>query len=181
MIPSPSCSRCRGRDLAFDRCASGAAYTGAVRSLVKLLKFSNARRAAVPLGTLVVAGALRALRGERPGIITAVPLHPLKRLKRGYNQADLLAGIVARRMKIPFRSDLVRRVRYTPSQGASRGRDRRANLRGAFRPRTALRRKEELHVLLVDDVISTATTIDECARALKEGGASRVTAASAAT
>ena len=124
-------------------------------------------------------------------MVTAVPLHPLKRLRRGYNQADLLAGIVARQMKIPFRPDLVRRVRYTPSQGASRGRDRRLNLEGAFRPRTALRRLAErhgtsnrgasLHILLIDDVISTATTIDHCARALKEGGAFRITAASAAT
>jgi len=145
----------------------------------------------VPLGALAHAGAVRALRGDRPSVVTAVPLHPVKRLRRGYNQADLLAGIVAKQMKIPFRPDLVRRVRYTPSQGASRGRDRRLNLNGAFRPRSALRRladhrngngrKTVFHVLLVDDVISTATTIDQCARALKEGGAHRVTAASAAT
>jgi len=159
--------------------------------LVRLLKFSNARRAAVPLGCLARSGADLALGNSHPALVTSVPLHPLKRLRRGYNQADLIAGIVARQMKIPFRPDLVRRVRYTPSQGASRGRDRRSNLIGAFRPRPSLLRlaqrraardgKRNLHVLLVDDVISTAATVDECARALKEGGVSLVTAASAAT
>lgn len=179
--PGRRCLRCVGAEFAFERCAAGAAYAGAVRDLVHGIKFSGDLRAAHPLGRLARLGAERALDGERPDSVTAVPLHPLKRLRRGYNQAEMIARIAARELGLTYRDDLVRRVRYTPSQGAATGRDRRVNLRGAFGPGRVRSDGMPRHVLIIDDVVSTAVTMDQCARALRAGGVGRVTGASAAT
>jgi len=199
--PHSGCPRCEGRSFGFVRSASGAAYSGAVRDLVHRLKFSGDRRAAVPLGRLARLGAEQALGGARPDVVTAVPLHPLKRIRRGYNQAELIARIVAHELSVPYKNNLVKRVRNTPSQGAGLNAERRANMIGAFRPGRRLRRLARaakgdssraaaepreryaagVHVLLIDDVLSTGATLDHCARALKEGGAFRVTGATAAT
>jgi len=204
------CGRCLGRSLGFDRCAAGALYGGAVKELVLRLKFSRDLRAALPLGRLARLGAERALAerksalaertsalgecdrgGLRPVAVTAVPLHPLKRIRRGYNQAGLIARVVARELNVPCIGGLVRRVRYTPSQGAGGGRDRRINMRGAFVPSRRLRRLAAAGrlgraegpgpLLLVDDVVSTTATMDQCARALREGGVESVIGAAAAT
>ncbi len=174
-------------DLSLYRCAAGAAYSGAVRDLVYRLKFSRDRGAAYPLGRLALLGARQALSGKRPDMITAVPLHPWRRLIRGYNQAELIARNVAAEMRSPFHGGLVKRVRYTAAQGRVGSGARRSNLLGAFRPTRKLRRRvlsrraEGLHILLVDDVVSTLSTLDLCASALLDGGASRVTGAAAAT
>jgi predicted amidophosphoribosyltransferase len=188
---SGSCPRCGGRDLGFERCAAGALYGGAVKDLILRIKFSRDLKAALPLGRLALLGTRRALRGLSPDAVTAVPLHPLKRFRRGYNQAALIGRIAAREMKAPFIDGLVRRIRYTPSQGAGGGRGRLRNMRGAFVPTRRMRRLADAGrpwppdgrgcVLLVDDVISTAATLDHCARALRRGGARTVIGAAAAT
>ena len=188
---APRCARCCGVTLGFDRCAAGAAYGGAVKELVLRLKFSRELRAALPLGRLARMGAERALAGTRPSLVTAVPLHPVKRFRRGFNQAELIGRAAARELASPFAGGLIRRIRNTPSQGAGGGRGRRSNVRGAFVPTLRLHRVaasgrlaargQGATVILVDDVVSSAATMDQCARALKAGGVATVIAAAAAT
>jgi competence protein ComFC len=190
------CSRCSGRTFYFDRCAAGAAYGGAVRDLVHILKFSGDLRAAFPLGRLAFLGAERALNGERPDAVTAVPLHPLKKIRRGYNQAELIARVVSAGLGVPYAGGLARRVRNTPSQGAGPGSRRHSNMSGAFlftgktlrrigRGRSFAGNRPSpgrvFHILLVDDVLSTGATMSACARALRQAGHLRVTGATAAT
>ena len=111
-------------------------------------------------------------------LIVPVPLHPTKQRERGFNQAAVLAQALSKRTSLPVGKAL-RRVRYTKTQTAFDRAERMQNLRHAFclRPRADV---QGLRVLLVDDVLTTGSTLSECARVLKKAGASSVYAATAA-
>jgi ComF family protein len=107
-----------------------------------------------------------------------VPLHPARERARGFNQAQLLAELLAKSSGLPLVSAL-QRVRYTTTQTAFDRAERMQNLRNAFR----LRKKMDVRgsrVLLIDDVLTTGSTLSECARVLKKAGALCVYAATAA-
>jgi ComF family protein len=111
-------------------------------------------------------------------VLVPVPLHPAKQRERGFNQALLLARSFSARTAIPVHLAL-ERVRYTKTQTAFDRAERMQNLRNAFRLRAG-RDVQGLRVLLVDDVLTTGSTLSECARVLKKSGASSVDAATAA-
>ena len=111
-------------------------------------------------------------------VIVPVPLHPAKQRQRGFNQAVLLARSLSARTGIRVNVAL-KRVQYTKTQTAFDRAERMENLRDAFR----LRKKMDvrgLRVLLIDDVLTTGSTLSECARVLKRAGAISVHAATAA-
>jgi ComF family protein len=118
------------------------------------------------------------LRGRQFDIIVPVPLHPARLRERGFNQASLLAELLGARISIPSKP-LLQRIRYTTTQTALDRAERMENLHNAFR----LRKNADvrgLHVLLIDDVLTTGSTLSECARVLKRAGAISVYAATAA-
>jgi ComF family protein len=107
-----------------------------------------------------------------------VPLHPTRQRERGFNQAGLLAEFLSARISIPCKR-VLKRIRYTTTQTALDRAERMENLHNAFR----LRRNADvrgLQVLLIDDVLTTGSTLSECARVLKRAGAVSVYAATAA-
>ena len=109
-------------------------------------------------------------RWWRVDAVTPIPLHGGRRRRRGFNQSELIARRVARALGLPLRADLLRRARATGPQTAL-GRERRAaNVAGAFAPAGA----PPAGVLLVDDVSTTGATLAAAARALLDGGATRV-------
>ncbi|MDD5043522.1 MAG: ComF family protein [Patescibacteria group bacterium] len=105
--------------------------------------------------------------------IVPVPLHLKRRAERGFNQSELLAREVADFLSLPFRSDVLKRVKYTPPQVSLDGEKRRVNLKDAFYcdPSINLHNKK---ILLIDDVFTTGSTFNECARVLKKSGAALV-------
>jgi ComF family protein len=136
------------------------------------LKFSRKSALAVSLGDLL-AEALRAeLPGWTPDLLVPVPIHWRRGWDRGFNQSELLAQRVQRRLGIPAVNAL-RRTRYTPPQlGLTRG-QRATNLQGAFIPVRADRVIGQ-RVVLVDDVWTTGATLAECAQILIAAGATAV-------
>lgn len=192
-VESPrNCSRCHGRRRGFQKAVAGAAYKGIVRDMVLRLKFGGQTGMAYPLALCVLHGLESIPEVEGFSCVVAVPLHPSRRRARGYNQAELIARIVAARKRIPFLPGVVGRCRNTLPQGAGGGGSRRGNVKGAFEPvrRTFLTRmKGEVsaeavrgsRVILVDDVLSTGATMEECAATLRRAGAKYVLAATAAT
>jgi ComF family protein len=105
-----------------------------------------------------------------------VPLHRWRLLKRGYNQAAILAQALVRETGARLLPDLVQRVRATASQQGLGGRARVENITaGAFRIHPWHRRRVDgAKVLLVDDVLTTGATVEACARVLRRAGAARI-------
>jgi ComF family protein len=106
-------------------------------------------------------------------LILSVPLHPRRLRQRGFNQSLLLARRVRRRHSIPLEITALQRTRHTEPQTQLSGSERQKNIRGAFE----VRRPEvvaEKHILLVDDVFTTGSTVQECAKVLLRAGAQQV-------
>ena len=101
--------------------------------------------------------------------VIPVPLHWLRRWKRGYNQAEVIASGVARRLGVPMKNDILRRCRRTRTQTRLNIAEKRKNVTGAFDVSDKARSNEELkHLLIVDDVFTTGSTLMACFVALRE-------------
>jgi ComF family protein len=168
--PARPCAACAADPPPYDYARSAAIFEGALREALHAFKFSGKRALARPLGDLAAEHCLATLAEEIEAVVP-VPLARERERERGFNQAELLAQRVARRLGVPARPRWLRRVRATRPQSDLDASERRANVRGAFRasPEVAGR-----HVLVVDDVLTTGATLGECARALRDGGARRV-------
>jgi len=172
LLQDPSvdlCLTCGTRIRPFQRIVSLAPYEGGWEKLIHMLKFDGEKAIGRWLGRLL-AGAVRHERLDR-GVdsVSYVPMTRGERRERGFNHAEILARHVARGLRLPLARTLVK-VRRTAPQRALSAKGRKENLRGAFEPV----RSTGGGVLLVDDVCTTAATVDECARALAEGGYSPI-------
>lgn len=174
-----SCANCSHRVLYFDAAVSAYRSRGIARHVI--LNFKYGRQ--IHLRHLVARWLIAAfddprLRQRSFDAIVPVPLHPARERERGFNQAALLAERVDPHLGVQVRP-VLQRVRFTTTQTAFDRAERIQNLRHAFR----LRRNADvrnLRVLLIDDVLTTGSTLSECARVLKENGAHSVYAATAA-
>ena len=174
-----SCSNCADQTLYFDAAVAAYRARGIVRRLIHEFKYHERLFLRHVIGDWL--GAVvedDRLSSRRFDMIIPVPLHPAKQRERGFNQAALLGQSLSSRMQVPVRFAL-ERVRYTRTQTAFDRAERMENLRNAFRLRPAADVRG-LQVLLVDDVLTTGSTLSECARVLKRAGASSIYAATAA-
>jgi ComF family protein len=175
------CQGCREFEPDFDRAAAFSEYSGAVRGLIHLLKYENVLPAASVLGRLLAEAITHFdLAGDPLPQLVPVPLHASKRSERGFNQAELIVRLAVkhlpRRLEI---ATVLKRKRATHSQVGLTREERIANMRDAFRV-TGPAAVKGRTVIVVDDVMTTGTTISECARVLKKAGAERVWAATVA-
>lgn len=174
-----SCANCAHRTLHFDAAVAVYRSRGIVRKLVHDLKYGHQAHLRHPVADwLGQTLDDPRLRGRRFDMLVPVPLHPARERKRGFNQAQLLAGLLSAQIFVPVRSAL-ERVRYTTTQTAFDRAERMENLRDAFRLRKKVNVRDS-RVLLIDDVLTTGSTLSECARVLKKAGALSVHAATAA-
>ena len=164
------CAACAADPPPYDYARSAALFEGALREALHAFKFSGKRALARPLGDLAAEHCAATLV-EAVEAVVPVPLARERERERGFNQAELLAQRVARRLGVPVRPRWLARVRATRPQSDLVAAERRANVRGAFRAAPEVSGR---HVLVVDDVLTTGATLGECARALRDGGARRV-------
>lgn len=168
--PARPCPTCMADPPPYDYARSAAIFEGPLREALHAFKFSGKRALARPLGDLAAEHCVATLAEEIDAVVP-VPLALGRERARGFNQAELLAQRVARRLGVPARPRWLVRVRATRPQSDLAAAERRANVRGAFRAGPAVAGR---HVLVVDDVLTTGATLGECARALRDGGARRV-------
>ena len=156
---------------------SGARAFGCYRSelsrIIQAFKFGGRQNLAGLLAPLLAATLQGSWSPREIDLIVPVPLHPKRKRERGYNQALLLSRDLARLVGVPFRSDALHRVRSTLPQVGLSDAERARNLKRAFQCKKPAAIKG-LHVLLVDDVMTTGSTVASAAEALLEGGALRV-------
>jgi len=183
LVGDGRCQGCRDFEPEFDRAVSFGEYAGALRGLIHLLKYDKVRPAAPVLGHMLAEAIAQLTNGgvDSLPLIVPVPLHSSKRGERGFNQAELIVRAAAKHLppRLEVASGLLKRQRPTHSQVGLTREERVANLRGAFRV-TDPERVMGRTVIVVDDVMTTGTTVSECARVLKKAGAERVWAATVA-
>ena len=175
-LPTPGgaiCGRCLAHEPNFDATLAAFRYDFPLDRLIQSFKYGHRLAIAPYLGEqlLAPAAALIAAGTDPAPLIVPLPLHRQRLRQRGFNQALELARPVAHALKLPLDAVHCRRARDTPAQADLAWRERVANMRNAFACTTDLGGR---HVILIDDVMTTGATLDECARTLKLHGAKRV-------
>ena len=170
---APACRDCIQGKFGFQAARSFGVYEGALAHAIVLLKYERLE----PLGTFFAAQLLQLVRSDAQllpaDLVVPVPLHRQKRKDRGFNQVDLFARPLARRLRLPYRPVLLMRSRPRPEKHLLSQEERWEAVRGAFAMRQG-DRVDNLWVLLLDDVMTTGATLDACARALRDAGARSV-------
>jgi ComF family protein len=171
--PDALCAQCSRKAPAFGRARAVFRYDASSRGLVLAFKHGDRTDAAATFGSWLLRTGGELLRDA--DLLVPVPLHWTRLLVRRYNQAALLANALSRAASVPVVPDLLSRRRRTASQGGLGANDRRRNVRRAFRlGAMAAARIVGRRVLLIDDVLTTGATAEECTRVLLGGGAASV-------
>ncbi|MGZ8144184.1 MAG: ComF family protein [Methylosarcina sp.] len=163
------CGRCLSRRPAFDRTYAPFVYQGAVSHLITSLKFNKRYQNARLLGMLLAEHLNR--NAELPDRIVPVPLHKARYGQRGFNQAIEIARTVARELQVPLDFFSCVRHRDTPHQTGLPAKQRRKNMKNAF---SLVKPVHARHIALIDDVMTTGTTVHELAALYKKAGVRKV-------
>ncbi len=167
------CAPCLAAPPPYDRARSAVIYDEGSRGLILGFKHGDRLHAAPAFGAWIARAGAELLADA--DIITPVPLHRWRLLKRRYNQAALIAAHAARRSGVIHLPDLIERHRATPSQGDLGPAQRARNVAGAFRLNHRHAGKVKgARIVLIDDVLTTGATVGACARVLRRGGAARI-------
>ena len=167
------CGRCIKKLPLFDYSYSLFRYEDEIIRLVHQLKFGEKISYARSIGELLLTTMVDRLLPEQgmPDCVIPVPLHDRRLRERGYNQSTEIARVLAKKMDLPIAQGKVVRQRSTLTQTGLKADERQRNIKGAFKVVSELNDK---HVLVVDDVITTGSTVNELAKALKKSGVERV-------
>jgi ComF family protein len=167
------CVLCADRDVHFDQARSVARYDSPVGRMIRNLKYHAQFWLIDDLADLLAAGVRAHYDPHGFDAVAAVPLHVSKQRARGFNQSAWLAAALGRRLRLPMARRCLRRTRADRSQTHLTVSQRADNVHNAFDARWN-RWLEGRRILLVDDVMTTGATVNDCARALKAGGVASV-------
>jgi ComF family protein len=170
------CPSCKKQTFRFSQAIRLGPYDGHLRHAILRMKHPAGERIAEIVGAFWAGYSKSLLQSLQVDAIVPIPLHWWRRWRRGYNQSEVLAQALASGLGLPCRTDWLRRVRNTPRQVGQTAAKRRENVRNAFQARRHQELKKR-NILLVDDVITTGSTVNDAARALRDAGAARVVAA----
>ncbi len=168
-----TCANCADRTFHFDCAVARYLSRGVVREFIHRFKYDRHYYLRHPLADWM-AEALddERISGQPFDAFVPVPLHGARFRERDFNQAEVLAKLLAKRTGQPVLKAL-KRIRYTTTQTRLDREQRMENLRNAFRVRHAAA-VQSRHLILVDDVLTTGSTVEECARVLRQAGAASV-------
>lgn len=151
-------------------------YSGIIKEAIIRYKFYNKSSYYRTFAYLLSQKVKTEMAGQEFDLIISVPLHKKRKASRGYNQSFLISRILSKELGIPEASYCLSRTRETASQSLLPGVKRYANVHEAFRV-NHVHRVAGRNILLVDDVLTTGTTLNECCRVLKNAGAGKVAGA----
>lgn len=167
------CEECLRKRPFFESAVAPYLYDGRIMDAIHQFKYEGKAHLAKALGPLLASFGKEWLREERDPLIVPVPLHPKRLRQRGYNQSLLLARHVAARLGASLDFLSLRRIKDTKVQTGLKRDERRKNVRKAFEvvDRKAVKGKT---IVLVDDVATTGSTLNECAKVLRKAGCRKV-------
>ena len=178
------CGRCLTQASAFDTCICPFEFSGPIKELIWRFKYQQQPYLARPLAQLFFSeldsnipdSAVREasylknspnIGAALPDAIISVPSHPISLRQRGYNQSNLLAIEIAKQLKIPVYTDILRKTRHTQSQTTLDLNQRKNNVKHSFE---IIKPLQVQHLAIVDDVITTNATMSEISKTLKKNG-----------
>lgn len=169
------CRDCAGRASSFDRGIAPFVYGGAVQDSLMRFKYQGRQEYASFYAAMIDRAAGDTVcHSWKPEVMIPVPLHTRRYQKRGYNQAEVLAAALSELWKIPVDSGSIRRAGYTKPQKGLNARERKKNLKGAFALTRQGAQKHYRCILLVDDIYTTGSTVEEMARIFRERGTEKI-------
>lgn len=166
------CGRCQTRKQYVTATVAACRYEEGASGLITGFKYHRQLAG----GRVLTAMLIDAIRARYhpdalPDLLLPVPLHPARLRQRGYNQALLMAQDLSKALGIRCEANVLQRVRATPPQQGLSARERRRNLRGAFALRPGWNGTQQRRIAVIDDVVTTMSTVNEIARALRQGHA----------
>ena len=171
---------CSDEPFVFDRCVASFVYTKSIRRGMHRFKFHNAPTVAGFFSRYMAATVRQQYGDEYIDLVTCVPMHPEDMRQRGYNQAMLLARETGAILELPVYNNLLRKTVQNSVQHSLTRKERQRNVSGVYKFSPTALPLNGRTVLLCDDVITTGSTLNECAAVLKEAGAGRVLCVTAA-
>lgn len=150
-----------------------------IQHIIHALKYNRHFRAGIYLGTIIGNQIKAKLDVWKIDLVVPVPLHPIKKAERGYNQSEFIVKGISIQTGLSWNKKIIRRKRYTETQTHLTAEERQSNVKDAFKVKNR-KLVEGKNILLVDDVITTGSTISECAHQLILAGAKNIYAASIA-
>lgn len=175
-LTNSRCTNCAAQAPAFRCCRSLGAYDGVLRHAIHQFKYRDRPQLALPLGRLLAEYARAqsaALNSLRFDALLPVPMHPARQRVRGYNQSERLARVLGQELALPLLTNALVRARPARPQVGLSGEARRTNLRGAFAVKQPAFIADKT-LLLIDDVVTSCSSLHESAAALNAAGASAV-------
>ncbi len=173
-VESLVCEECRSKAVFYDAGYSAYIYAAPLRELIHLFKYGRRRYLQSFLGGLMLDYLREHADTSQYDAIVPVPLHWWRYWRRGFNQAADLAKPLSKQLRIPILKRNLRRIRYTRPQVGLSPDERKSNIRNAFKVNRPAKIAGK-NLLLIDDVITSGATLNECARVLKGAGASGIT------
>ncbi len=172
--PEFLCGDCRTAPPFFDRACAAASYEGVIKEAIHQFKFHQKTGLGKPLAQALISRIPTSLDISQYQAILPVPLHKTRQRQRGYNQSAILARHLARHYGLRVLGHKLLRTRPTNAQAQMKGRkERQENVKNAFSVRSPEVIRDQ-NLILIDDVLTTGATMNECAKVLKQAGAASI-------
>ncbi|MFN3235380.1 MAG: ComF family protein [Gammaproteobacteria bacterium] len=162
------CGNCLKHHAYYDQITAVFEYLEPIVGAIHALKFGGKRQVARALATLFKEQYPDILL---PDILIPMPLHPKRHSQRSFNQAIEIAKPLRRLYKIPIARKWVVRIKHTKPQAQCQAKQRRENVKDAFK---VIKPVQDKHIVIIDDIVTTGSTVNELAKTLKKAGARRV-------
>ena len=167
------CTHCQNDRFAFEEVFSLGNYTGALKGVCRCCKSESSHSLTLQMGNLLSQFGSEAFSSWEVDLVACVPHHWRKRLTRSYNSSAELAERLANQLNKPFARHLIAKTNHTSDQASLAPSLRRQNVKNSFAVNSH-RLVRGRRILLVDDVLTTGSTSDACARILKKAGAETI-------
>jgi ComF family protein len=170
------CELCTDSHREFDAGRSACLYDRYIRQSIIKFKYYGRQEYADSYADMILYSQGDFIRSVHPDVLVPVPIHKKRMDERHYNQAALIADSLSEKSCIPSLDDLLVRERFTRRQKDLNREERRKNLKGAFKVNKKYKLLNQIpeSVMIIDDILTTGSTLDECSFALKEAGVENV-------
>ena len=161
------CNLCSSKNNIFDLNYAFFVYDGIIPEMIHKFKFKNHPAVGIGLGKIMAENLDLNLINKKFDFIIPVPIHKKRMRERGFNQAEIMAREISKKISVPVRTDILFRIKNTKPQWHLNSHERENNLKNAF----AAKKINHKNIILLDDIFTTGSTINKCSEVLKKSGA----------